>query len=138
MARWIRRFALARVVQLLKMSNRPATLVRRETLFREAAAIIERDYRRPLDLNTVAAQIATSRRRLRAFHEVGHTTFRTYLARVRMQEGARAPARGLDARSPGRSQRGLSPARRTVSPRPSAATTARRRRASAGGDGTSI
>ena len=69
------------------MSNRPATLERREALFREAVAIIERDYRRQIDLNTVAAQIATSRRQLqRAFAEIGHTTFRTYLAQVRMQK----------------------------------------------------
>jgi AraC family transcriptional regulator, regulatory protein of adaptative response / methylphosphotriester-DNA alkyltransferase methyltransferase len=69
------------------MSNRPATLARRETLFREAVAIIERDYRRQIDLNTVAAQIATSRRQLqRAFAEVGKTTFRTHLAHVRMQK----------------------------------------------------
>jgi AraC family transcriptional regulator, regulatory protein of adaptative response / methylphosphotriester-DNA alkyltransferase methyltransferase len=68
------------------MSNRPATVERREALFREAVAIIERDYRRQIDLNTVAAQIATSRRQLqRAFAEVGGTTFRTHLARVRMQ-----------------------------------------------------
>jgi AraC family transcriptional regulator, regulatory protein of adaptative response / methylphosphotriester-DNA alkyltransferase methyltransferase len=68
------------------MTNRPATLERREALYREAVAIIERDYRRQIDLNTVAAQIATSRRQLqRAFAEIGGTTFRTYLAQVRMQ-----------------------------------------------------
>lgn len=69
------------------MSNRPSTVERRQALFREAVAIIDRDYRHQIDLNTVAAQIATSRRQLqRAFHEVGGTTFRTYLARVRMQK----------------------------------------------------
>jgi transcriptional regulator GlxA family with amidase domain len=68
------------------MTNRPATLERREALYREAVQIIERDYRRQIDLNTVAAQIATSRRQLqRAFAEIGGTTFRTYLAQVRMQ-----------------------------------------------------
>ena len=68
------------------MTNRPATLERREALSREAVQIIERDYRRQIDLNTVAAQIATSRRQLqRAFAEIGGTTFRTYLAQVRMQ-----------------------------------------------------
>ncbi len=69
------------------MSNRPSTVQRRQALFREAVAIIDRDYSHQIDLNTVAAQIATSRRQLqRAFHEVGGTTFRTYLARVRMQK----------------------------------------------------
>src|SRR5256885_16459615 len=66
------------------MAHRDSTVERRETLFREAVAIIERDYRRQIDLNTVAAQIATSRRQLqRAFAEIGGTTFRTYLAQVR-------------------------------------------------------
>ena len=69
------------------MSNRPATIERREALFHEAAAIIEREYPRAIDLNTVAAEIATSRRQLqRAFAEVGGTTFRTYLAHVRMRK----------------------------------------------------
>jgi transcriptional regulator GlxA family with amidase domain len=49
-------------------------------------AIIERDYARQIDLNTVAAEIATSRRQLqRAFAEVGGTSFRSYLAGVRMR-----------------------------------------------------
>ena len=68
------------------MARRDTTVERREALFREAVAIIERDYPRQIDLNTVAAEIATSRRQLqRAFAEVGETSFRTYLARVRMQ-----------------------------------------------------
>jgi transcriptional regulator GlxA family with amidase domain len=68
------------------MGKRDSTIERRAALFREAVAIIERDYPHQIDLNTVAAQIATSRRQLqRAFAEVGDTTFRTYLARVRMR-----------------------------------------------------
>lgn len=68
------------------MARRSSTVERREALFREAVAIIERDYQRPIDLNTVAAEIATSRRQLqRAFAEVGETSFRSYLARVRMR-----------------------------------------------------
>jgi AraC family transcriptional regulator of adaptative response / methylphosphotriester-DNA alkyltransferase methyltransferase len=68
------------------MTRRDSTVERREALFQEAVAIIERDYPRQIDLNTVAAEIATSRRQLqRAFAEVGRTSFRTYLARVRMR-----------------------------------------------------
>ncbi len=68
------------------MAQRDSTVERRAALFREAAAIIERDYPRQLDLNAVAAEIATSRRQLqRAFQEAGETSFRTYLARVRMR-----------------------------------------------------
>ena len=68
------------------MARRDTTVERREALFREAVEIIERDYPRQIDLNAVAAEIATSRRQLqRAFAEVGGTSFRTYLARVRMR-----------------------------------------------------
>src|SRR3954447_14851927 len=68
------------------MPRRDSTLERRQALFDEAVAIIERDYRRQIDLNTVAAEIATSRRQLqRAFAEVGDTSFRTRLAEVRMR-----------------------------------------------------
>ena len=68
------------------MGHRDSTVERREALFREAVAIIERDYPQQIDLNTVAAEIATSRRQLqRAFAEVGDTSFRSYLASVRMR-----------------------------------------------------
>jgi transcriptional regulator GlxA family with amidase domain len=68
------------------MARRDSTLERRQALYREAIAIIERDYPRQIDLNSVAAEIATSRRQLqRAFAEVGHTSFRTRLAEVRMR-----------------------------------------------------
>jgi transcriptional regulator GlxA family with amidase domain len=68
------------------MARRDTTVERRQALFDEAIAIIERDYPRQIDLNTVAAEIATSRRQLqRAFAEVGGTSFRTYLAEVRMR-----------------------------------------------------
>lgn len=67
------------------MVRRNTTVERRQALYDEAVAIIERDYPRPIDLNTVAAEIATSRRQLqRAFLEVGRTSFRTRLAQVRM------------------------------------------------------
>ena len=68
------------------MARRHSTVERRAALFREAAAIIHRDYPQQIDLDTVAAEIATSRRQLqRAFAEAGETSFRTYLARVRMR-----------------------------------------------------
>ena len=62
--------------------KRDSTVRRRRSLFREAAAIIEREYARPLALDDVAKRIASSRRQLqRAFQEAGETTFRTYLQR---------------------------------------------------------
>jgi AraC family transcriptional regulator, regulatory protein of adaptative response / methylphosphotriester-DNA alkyltransferase methyltransferase len=68
------------------MGHRDTTVERREALYREAVAIIERDYPQQIDLNTVAAEIATSRRQLqRAFAEVGDTSFRSHLATVRMR-----------------------------------------------------
>ncbi|HEY2602799.1 MAG TPA: helix-turn-helix transcriptional regulator [Thermoleophilaceae bacterium] len=68
------------------MARRDSTVERRQALFDEAVTIIERDYPYTIDLNTVAAEIATSRRQLqRAFAEVGRTSFRTFLAEVRMR-----------------------------------------------------
>jgi AraC family transcriptional regulator of adaptative response / methylphosphotriester-DNA alkyltransferase methyltransferase len=67
------------------MPHRNSTLERREALFREAVAIIERDYAHPVELNAVAREIATSRRQLqRVFSEMG-TDFRTVLCEVRMR-----------------------------------------------------
>jgi transcriptional regulator GlxA family with amidase domain len=58
-------------------------------LFRDAAAIIELEYGKDLDLDQLARRVATSRRQLqRVFAEVGDTTFRTYLAEVRMRKAA--------------------------------------------------
>src|SRR4051794_8575805 len=69
------------------MAKRPATTQRRRALFEEAAAVIDRDYPNDLDLDQVARRVATSRRQLqRAFAEEGHTSFRTYLAEVRMRK----------------------------------------------------
>jgi len=72
------------------MPKREATVKRRRDLFTEAAAVIEREYGQELDLAGVARSVATSRRQLqRAFQEVGGTTFRTYLAEVRMRNAVR-------------------------------------------------
>ena len=68
------------------MAIRSGTVLRRRTLFQEAVDIIERDYAGDLELDAVARRLATSRRQLqRAFAEAGQTSFRTYLAEVRMR-----------------------------------------------------
>jgi len=65
---------------------RTGTVARRQALFDEAAEIIEREYAAPLELDDVARRLATSRRQLqRAFAEIGGTSFRTHVARVRMR-----------------------------------------------------
>jgi len=55
----------------------------------EATAIVEREYASDLSLDEVARQVAASRRQLqRAYAEIGRTTFRTHLTRVRMDRAA--------------------------------------------------
>jgi AraC family transcriptional regulator, regulatory protein of adaptative response / methylphosphotriester-DNA alkyltransferase methyltransferase len=67
------------------MPMREGTAERREQLYREAMELIARDYSRDLQLEAVARSLATSRRQLqRAFAEVGDTSFRDELAKVRM------------------------------------------------------
>ena len=66
--------------------QRKATTENRRALFEEAAAIIALEYPEPLELDTLAHRLYTSPRQLqRAFAETGHTGFRTYLCKVRMQ-----------------------------------------------------
>ena len=68
---------------------RQATRNRRRDVYEEAIQIIERDYATDIDLDAVARRIATSRRQLqRVFAEVGDTSFREYLAKVRMRHAA--------------------------------------------------
>ena len=68
------------------MAMREGTEERRAELYEEAVALIKRDYARPLRIEGVAHELATSRRQLqRAFAEIGHTSFREVLAAVRMQ-----------------------------------------------------
>jgi AraC family transcriptional regulator, regulatory protein of adaptative response / methylphosphotriester-DNA alkyltransferase methyltransferase len=68
------------------MTIRDGTVARRRALFDEAAEIIEREYAQPIELDDVARRLATSRRQLqRAFAEAGATSFRTHVAKVRMQ-----------------------------------------------------
>jgi AraC family transcriptional regulator, regulatory protein of adaptative response / methylphosphotriester-DNA alkyltransferase methyltransferase len=65
---------------------RPTTTARRRAIYSEAVDIIERDYSQSLSLDAVAREVATSRRQLqRAFAEVGGTSFRAHVARVRMR-----------------------------------------------------
>ena len=68
------------------MSVRTGTVARRRALFEEASEIIEREYAHQLELDDIARRLATSRRQLqRAFAEIGGTSFRTHVARVRMR-----------------------------------------------------
>jgi transcriptional regulator GlxA family with amidase domain len=68
------------------MTIRTGTVVRRRTLYEEAVEIIEREYAQPIELDDVARRLATSRRQLqRAFSEIGETSFRTHVAKVRMR-----------------------------------------------------
>jgi AraC family transcriptional regulator of adaptative response / methylphosphotriester-DNA alkyltransferase methyltransferase len=68
---------------------RQATVHRRQAIFEEAIAALERDYAdESLALSAVARSIATSRRQLqRVFAEQG-TSFRAELLRVRMARAA--------------------------------------------------
>jgi AraC family transcriptional regulator of adaptative response / methylphosphotriester-DNA alkyltransferase methyltransferase len=65
---------------------RDGTVERRKALFEEAKEIIRREYPQDLELDQVARRLATSRRQLqRSFAEIGNTSFRSYVAEVRMQ-----------------------------------------------------
>jgi AraC-like DNA-binding protein len=69
--------------------HRPATVALRSSLFDDAVAIVEQEYGSELSLDDIARRIASSRRQLqRAYAEVGHTTFRDHLTRVRMMRAA--------------------------------------------------
>jgi transcriptional regulator GlxA family with amidase domain len=61
----------------------------RAGLYDQAITIVNREYASDLGLDEIAFRIVTSRRQLqRVFSEVGHTTFRDYLTRVRMEKAA--------------------------------------------------
>lgn len=65
---------------------RRTTASRRQALYDDAVALIEREFASELELDSVALRVASSRRQLqRVFAEVGHTTFRRRLAEVRMR-----------------------------------------------------
>ena len=71
------------------MTQRPATIRHRTDLFEEAALIVEAEYGSDLGLDAVARRVASSRRQLqRAYAEIGQTTFREHLTKVRIERAA--------------------------------------------------
>jgi AraC family transcriptional regulator, regulatory protein of adaptative response / methylphosphotriester-DNA alkyltransferase methyltransferase len=69
--------------------QRPATVRLRKSLFEDATSIVEEEYASELSLDDIARRVASSRRQLqRAYAEVGETTFRDHLTRVRMRRAA--------------------------------------------------
>jgi AraC family transcriptional regulator, regulatory protein of adaptative response / methylphosphotriester-DNA alkyltransferase methyltransferase len=69
--------------------QRSSTVRLRTSLFEEAVAIVSEEFERDLALDEIARRVASSRRQLqRAYAEIGHTTFREHLTRVRMQRAA--------------------------------------------------
>jgi transcriptional regulator GlxA family with amidase domain len=81
-------------------AQRPATIKLRTSLFEDAVAIVEAEYGSDLSLDDIARRVASSRRQLqRAYAEIGHTTFREHLTRVRMERAAELlTQRGLTVR----------------------------------------
>ena len=70
-------------------ASRPSTHESRAAIFRDAVAILEREFPYPLTVEEIARRVASSPRQLqRAFAEVGGVGFRTLLARIRMARAA--------------------------------------------------
>ena len=70
-------------------THRPSTIHHRTALFEDAIAIVEEEYASELSLDDIARRVASSRRQLqRAYAEIGNTTFREHLTRVRMERAA--------------------------------------------------
>lgn len=69
--------------------HRPSTIHHRTALFDDAVAIVEEEFASDLSLDDIARRVASSRRQLqRAYAEIGKTTFREHLTRVRMDRAA--------------------------------------------------
>jgi AraC family transcriptional regulator, regulatory protein of adaptative response / methylphosphotriester-DNA alkyltransferase methyltransferase len=69
--------------------QRTGTVRRRTQLYTEAMRIVEAEYSSDLELDDIAHRVASSRRQLqRAYAEIGGTTFREHLTRVRMERAA--------------------------------------------------
>jgi AraC family transcriptional regulator, regulatory protein of adaptative response / methylphosphotriester-DNA alkyltransferase methyltransferase len=81
-------------------TQRPTTIRLRTSLFEEATEIVDQEYGSDLSLDEIARRVASSRRQLqRAYAEIGQTTFRDHLTRVRMQKAAELlRSRGLTVR----------------------------------------
>ena len=70
-------------------TQRPATIRHRTSLLDEAMAIVDDEFASDLSLDQIARRVASSRRQLqRAYAEIGRTTFRDHLTRVRMDRAA--------------------------------------------------
>jgi AraC family transcriptional regulator of adaptative response / methylphosphotriester-DNA alkyltransferase methyltransferase len=70
-------------------THRPSTIHHRTALFEDAIAIVDEEYSSDLSLDDIARRVASSRRQLqRAYAEIGNTTFREHLTRVRMDRAA--------------------------------------------------
>jgi len=70
-------------------TQRHTTVTHRTSLFEDATAIVEAEYAAELSLDDVARRIASSRRQVqRSYVEIGATTFREQLTRVRMERAA--------------------------------------------------
>ncbi len=69
--------------------QRPSTIRLRSSLLEEANAIVQRDYASDLSLDDIAHRVASARRQLqRAYAEIGNTTVRDHLTKVRMERAA--------------------------------------------------
>jgi transcriptional regulator GlxA family with amidase domain len=81
-------------------THRPSTIHHRTALFEDAIAIVQEEYASDLSLDDIARRVASSRRQLqRAYSEIGDTTFREHLTRVRMRRAAELLGdRGLTVR----------------------------------------
>jgi AraC family transcriptional regulator of adaptative response / methylphosphotriester-DNA alkyltransferase methyltransferase len=81
-------------------THRPSTIHHRTALFEDAIAIVEEEFATELSLDDIARRVASSRRQLqRAYAEIGNTTFREHLTRVRMDRAAALLSdRGLTVR----------------------------------------
>lgn len=76
-------------------TQRPGTVRHRTQLYNEAVRIVEAEYASDLELDDIARRVASSRRQLqRAYAEIGDTTFREHLTRVRMERAAELLANG--------------------------------------------
>ena len=70
-------------------TQRPTTIRLRTSLYEEATEIVDQEYGSDLSLDEIARRVASSRRQLqRAYAEIGDTTFRDHLTRVRMDRAA--------------------------------------------------
>jgi AraC family transcriptional regulator, regulatory protein of adaptative response / methylphosphotriester-DNA alkyltransferase methyltransferase len=81
-------------------THRPSTIHHRTALFEDAIAIVDEEFASELSLDDIARRVASSRRQLqRAYAEIGNTTFREHLTRVRMDRAASMLAdKGLTVR----------------------------------------